>query len=125
MKYSALTGIEGISPALILAPVLSRWAMAASIFAFPYARPEGLGKAMKDHTTVRQTLMATLFAAGIAGFTLGWPGLAAAGLALLVMLGVARFTLRRIPGLTGDLYGAINELVEAVVLIFFTVKWMV
>ena len=124
MKYSALAGIEGISPALILAPVLSRWAMAAAIFAFPYARPEGLGKAMKDHTTMRQVLVATLFATGISVFILGWPGLAAAGLALLVMLGAARITLRRIPGLTGDLYGAINELVEAAVLLFFTGRWM-
>jgi adenosylcobinamide-GDP ribazoletransferase len=124
VKFAALNEIEGISPALILAPTLGRWAMTTAIFAFPYARPEGLGKAMKDHTSLGQALVASLFAAGIAILTLGWPGLAAAVLALLVMLGAAGFSLRRIPGLTGDLYGAINELVEAAVLLFFTVKWI-
>jgi adenosylcobinamide-GDP ribazoletransferase len=124
MKYSALVELTGISPALILAPVLSRWAIAAAIFAYPYARPSGLGKAMKDHTTGQQVLVGTLFAAGISVLILGWPGLAAAALALLVMLGASGFALRRIPGLTGDLYGTINELVEAAVLIFFTVKWI-
>ena len=122
VKYSALAGMEAVSPALILAPALGRWAMAAAIFAIPYARPEGLGKAMKDHTTWGQILIATLFAGGICVLFLGWPGLAAGVLALLVTLAVARFTLRRIPGLTGDLYGAINELVEAAVLILFTIQ---
>jgi cobalamin synthase len=79
---------------------------------------------MKDHTGFGQVLVASLFAAGMAIFALGWLGLVAAGLALLVMLGAVGFALRRIPGLTGDLYGAINELVEAGVLLLFTVKWI-
>jgi cobalamin synthase len=34
-----------------------------------------------------------------------------------VAVPVARFMLRRLPGLTGDCYGAINEVVEGVVLV--------
>jgi cobalamin synthase len=30
----------------------------------------------------------------------------------------ARFTMKRIPGLTGDIYGALNELVEVAALLF-------
>ena len=32
--------------ALLLAPALGRWAMVGAVAALPYARPEGLGKAM-------------------------------------------------------------------------------
>ncbi|NLF00534.1 MAG: hypothetical protein GX601_06085 [Anaerolineales bacterium] len=34
---------------------------------------------------------------------------------------VVRLALRKIPGLTGDLYGAVSELVETIVLLTYTV----
>src|SRR5512137_1301144 len=46
VKYAALAALPGRAPALILAPTLGRWGMALAIAAFPYARPEGLGRAM-------------------------------------------------------------------------------
>ena len=48
-------------------------------------------------------------------------GIAAMAFALLAMLGVARFTMKRIPGLTGDIYGAMNEVVEVVILLVWVV----
>jgi adenosylcobinamide-GDP ribazoletransferase len=82
---------------------------------------------MKDHTTSLQVGAATSLTLGIVLAAGVWSGqttasLVAAGLAGLTLLLAARFTLRRIPGLTGDIYGAINELVELVVLIFFTTR---
>jgi adenosylcobinamide-GDP ribazoletransferase len=56
---------------------------------------------------------------GIAWAAYQWAGLAAVAISLALTWGVARFTLRRIPGLTGDIYGATNELVEAAVLLVF------
>src|SRR3990172_5460697 len=47
LKFTALQ--ETAPAALLLAPTLGRWAMALCIVAFPYARPEGLGSAMKAH----------------------------------------------------------------------------
>ena len=46
------------------------------------------------------------------------------GLAAMVLVGVsalamARLALARLPGLTGDVYGAVCEMVEVVVLLFF------
>ena len=119
VKYSALFAIPTLSPGLWLAPVLGRWGMVAAIYFFPYARPQGLGKAMKDHTSHWEILLASLLTLASAGLSGSLRGLLACLLAVgIVWLG-ARFTLRRIPGLTGDIYGALNELVEVVVLLAF------
>jgi adenosylcobinamide-GDP ribazoletransferase len=119
VKYSALAALTGRASALILAPALGRWGMALAIAAFPYARPEGLGRAMKDHAGWRQAALAGGAAVVLAWIAGGWLGLAAAALASLVTYGVARFSLGRLPGLTGDIYGATCEIVETVTLLCF------
>jgi adenosylcobinamide-GDP ribazoletransferase len=54
----------------------------------------------------------------VLGAALWWPWGAAALLpAALVLLLAARFILGRIGGMTGDCYGAINELVEVALLL--------
>lgn len=125
VKFASLSALSapGFVPqraALLLAPALGRWGMALAIVAFPYARPQGLGREMKDHATWRQALLASVIALAAAWLAAGWWGWLAAAGAVLVTLGGAWFTLRRIPGLTGDIYGALNELVETAVLLFFT-----
>ena len=120
LKYSALTAASSRTLPLLLAPMLGRWAMSLAIVLFPYARPQGLGRAMKDHAHWPQALLATvvtLLAAWFLGRSLG---LLALGVALIALLLTAAFIQTRIPGLTGDSYGAINELVEALILITFT-----
>lgn len=91
--------------------------MSLAITAFPYARAEGLGKLMKDQTGWLQAAIATLLTLVTAWFVGRLVGLAMLGLAAITMGLIARFTLKRIPGLTGDIYGAINEIVELVVLL--------
>ena len=49
LKYATLSECPGRMQALLVAPVVGRWGMAFAVFAFPYGRAEGLGKAMKDH----------------------------------------------------------------------------
>lgn len=122
LKFAALSSLPDRSVALLLAPTLGRWGMAVGIFAFPYARPQGLGKAMKEFTTGWQVGLATLFAFGFCGLLAGLTGLLAGLLAALIAWLVARFALSRIPGLTGDIYGAINELVELGVLLAFSLS---
>ena len=117
VKYAALAALPGRAPALILAPTLGRWGMALAIAAFPYARPEGLGRAMKDYAGWRQAALAGGAAVVLAWIAGGWLGLAAAALASLITYAVARFSLGRLPGLTGDIYGATCEMVETVTLL--------
>jgi adenosylcobinamide-GDP ribazoletransferase len=121
VKYSALLTLPILSPGLWLAPVLGRWGMTSAIYFFPYARAQGLGKAMRDHTSRWDVLLASLLGLAAAGLSGELRAFAACLLAAGIVWAGARFTLRRIPGLTGDIYGALNELVEVAVLLVFAV----
>ena len=103
--------------ALLLPPIAGRWAMVWAMVAYPYGRTEGLGAAFKRGAGWREVALAT-FGAAILGAAAWWPwGAVALIPAWLATVLVARFMLRRLPGLTGDCYGSINEVVEAVVLV--------
>lgn len=121
LKYASLVA-PGRSAGLILAPALGRWGMALAIVAFPYARPSGTGRVFKDYAGPKQLALATaivLLAVWLIG---GWFGLAGVALSGLVVLGLSRFALARLPGLTGDVYGAICELVETCVLVLWSAR---
>lgn len=122
VKYQSLAAITHRSMALLLAPVLGRWGMAVAVVAFPYARGEGLGRAMKDRAGWSQALLASATAAVVAWFAAGGPGLISLLLSGALMFLVAHFVLTRLPGLTGDIYGALCELVEVLVLLV-VVAW--
>lgn len=114
---------------LILAPVLSRWAMVYSIFAYPYARPAGLGRAFKDAVSWRQLAVATLVAVLIAGVLFKMAGvIVMAGCWVIVTL-IATYLKSQFKGLTGDTYGAINEMTTISVFILLSMlafkHWLV
>jgi adenosylcobinamide-GDP ribazoletransferase len=119
IKYSSLAALADRTAALLVAPTLGRWGMAVSVVAFPYARAEGLGRVMKDHAGTWQSTLAHLTAVAAALLTAGWVGAAAFGLAVMATAAIAAFVLWRLPGLTGDVYGAQCELVEALTLLVF------
>lgn len=102
---------------LLLPPTLGRWAMTLAIVAYPYGRPTGLGVAFKEGGSWRQVALGGILATGLAA-ALWWPwGLVALPVAAALTAGLARFMRGRLPGLTGDCYGAINEIVEVVLLL--------
>jgi adenosylcobinamide-GDP ribazoletransferase len=119
LKWSALATLADRAVALLLALTLSRWAISLAIVTAPYAREKGLGRAMKDHAGIAQVALSTAIALSAALLAGRWPGLAAVLASALTTWLVVRFALHKIPGLTGDLYGAISELVEAVVLLVY------
>ena len=117
-KYAAIISLPHLS-GLLLAPVMGRWATSIAVFAFPYAREKGLGRDMKDNVHWSQVILATLVAILASWLFAGWTGLLAFAVSgVLLWLG-AGFILRRIPGLTGDSYGALCEIVEVAVLLVF------
>ena len=127
-KWAALGSVppQYVYGALVLMPVVSRWAMVYAIYTFDYAHAEGLGAAYKRATKLRQYVIATVGALVIAGALipwLSWVGFAAVGGALLVTTIVAFYLKSKFKGLTGDTYGAINELAEiaalAMIIIIF------
>jgi len=114
--------------ALILTPTLGRWSMVYAIFAFPYAKPAGLGVSFKEQAGWQGFTLATSVAlvAAVGLFAIRGLGLMLAGLVLmftvwLVALAVALFLRGKFGGLTGDSYGAINEVTQVFVLIFFCI----
>jgi adenosylcobinamide-GDP ribazoletransferase len=121
VKFSALGALTNRVVGLLLTPTLGRWAIAVAVVAYPYARSRGLGRDLKDHVTWRQALLATLLAFVVtvllAWFSHSWAAPIALVAAALTTWGVASFANRRIPGLTGDIYGALNEVAEMVVLL--------
>lgn len=108
---------------LLLAPTLGRWSLSLAIVAFPYAREKGLGRGVKDYATWKQVALTTVTTLLVALVAVQWLGLILMGIVALTVWFSVRFTMRRIPGLTGDIYGAICEIVELVVLLLLVAKW--
>lgn len=119
LQFACLSSLTGwLRPGGIIAmTTLGRWAMTYATAAFPYARTEGLGAAFTQGAGRRELLIATLLALVIVGATLRQFGLPLLLLAWLTAWLVARATLRKLPGLTGDIYGAINEVVVLTMLL--------
>ena len=119
-KYAALSSTLHLFPSILLATTLGRWASPLVIYAFPYARENGLGIEMKRNVTIREIIIATLITGITAWFTFGWLGFAfMLGGAIIAFL-TAAYTMRLIPGLTGDIYGTVTTLVEMFTLVALT-----
>ena len=122
VEYVALNSIPGDMRMyiLILAPTLSRWAMVNAIFVFPYARPSGLGRAFKSAVGWPQFIIATAFSLIVSGVLFRLAGLAImAGVWVITVL-VSVYLKRQLKGLTGDTYGALNEVATVSALLVVT-----
>ncbi len=111
--------------AIFSAPIISRLMMVVTIGKFPYARREGMGKAFAKFTT-RQTnffaLVSTLLILSPLIF-LDMKIFLATILALIISFGFTlyfgNFAVKKIGGVTGDIYGAVSTLIELLVPIIF------
>ena len=121
LKYGALVSLislasPGKEMTLLLFPAISRWTMVAALAAFPYARSHGLGSPFHQGnvfpTTVLAALVTTLIAVLFGGFAGAGILIGATLLAWILGIGIYKM----LGGLTGDTYGAINELVEVATL---------
>jgi adenosylcobinamide-GDP ribazoletransferase len=95
--------------ALVSAPAISRWTMTYAIFAYPYARPDGLGKVFKETVSLNQFIPATLIAVAVACGLWGLAGIIITAATFLIVTLAALYLKNLLRGLTGDCYGALNE----------------
>ena len=105
---------------LVAVPAAVRFGTLISIFQFPYARKEGLGKAFvtyaPPHTTAKALVLALLPVFLCGPFYLAFLG-AAMILSLWANLGISR----KLGGVTGDTYGAVIEGSEMVLLLLVVI----
>ena len=122
LKYGALLSLislpwQGKLPVLLMFPVISRWTMVLLLGAFPYARGSGLGSPFHQGgggvaTTAAAvtTTAAAVLIAGVGGVSI------LVGASVLALL-MGKVVVKLLGGLTGDVYGAANEMTEVLVLI--------
>jgi len=123
LKWSLLFSLSStdISYALLTFPVISRWIITIAIVYFPYIRSNGLGKAFRAGCDYSRSLFSTMLTIIIVYFIAGLQGLVAGLFALIIALMFLWYSIKQIGGLTGDIYGAVNEIGEVVVLSVFNI----
>ncbi|MBQ6297195.1 MAG: adenosylcobinamide-GDP ribazoletransferase [Selenomonadaceae bacterium] len=130
LEISTLTELAKLSTiflcaAIYSAPIIARQMMVLTIGSFPYARPEGMGKAFAQFTTQRTMIFAMietillLLPLIFIGKIFFICAAAASVVARLVTWKFANFATKKIGGVTGDIYGAITVLAEMFALITF------
>ena len=113
---------------LLLTPTLGRLAMVWAAFIYPYARKDGpgkgLGKSYTEFVGRTEVILASATALVISALVVGVMRLSClrvGGLILATSLvsGLsARFVAGRLGGMTGDTFGALNEVTEVAALFF-------
>ena len=117
--FVALDPLQGSarSAALILAPTYGRAAILLAYWRYPYGRDEPtLSQGLKAGANGPALIFGLVTVAVIALLVAGPSGLAFFPVAIGLVAIVARVAMARIPGLTGDCYGAICELTQLAVL---------
>ena len=119
LKWTLLVGIPTAdrTSLLVLFPCLSRFAMVITMGVFPYIRAQGLGTAFQVGSSWRQLAFAFVTAAVAGGLLLGIAGLLLLVCATGLALGLGWWFRRVLGGMTGDTYGATNEIAEVAVLL--------
>ena len=119
VKFTALDSVRLTGwefAGLLLFPMVSRWTMTLLLTAFPYGRQQGIGSAFAlGNRPWLATGFGLLSVAAAAWLLLGPAGVAVLIVVSLLALLLGWWSARRLGGgLTGDCYGAANEIMEAV-----------
>lgn len=119
VKCSALAALPSESRpwTILLVPCISRWAVLLVMARFPYVRREGLGTPFVPvGGSARVTIAGSAVTAAAVLALAGPLGLVLVGAAAVVALTVGAWATRLLGGVTGDIYGAVVETAEAVML---------
>ena len=128
LKFAFLASLPGLLliPALLIALSTSRWTMTLALNFFPSARSSGLGVTFRQVITRSRLVLAGITALIIALVFGHLVGLAVWIVATGVAFGVGAWIARRLGGLTGDTYGAIEEVAEVTALLLMVIlqRWV-
>ena len=119
VKYVSMSGVPDswLMQTLVLMPVVGRWAMVYAVFAYPYAKPSGLGKVFKQMASWPRFVIATFITLAVVVVLASLTGFVIMLAIWVIVIAMAAYLKGKFGGLTGDTYGAINEVAEVCVLI--------
>jgi adenosylcobinamide-GDP ribazoletransferase len=120
-KAAALEYLHGpdLLAGLIIAPVVGRTVMLVALYFLPYAREDGLAKSLR-HIGMTGRVLPFVFTGLVliaSSWWLSYAAVLAVLLSLVATVWLVRTSLRMIGGCTGDVYGALCEVTEAMVLL--------
>ena len=119
LKFAAIASLSHESTrfwVIVMFPMLSRWGMMLALSVFPYAREQGLGTAFRG-VKPAHVVTAGAIALIAAGIFAGLAGTLLFAIATVIAIIIGLCMTKMLGGLTGDTYGAINEVTEVFVLI--------
>lgn len=124
LKFNGLAALPPTQRAavLVVIPMLGRWTQTWAMVRYPLARPDGMGAFFQQGLTMPRVAAVSGGAALVTVTLLGWMGAGLLALAALTTALVARLAVARIGGLTGDVYGALCEIIETVLLVAVSVQ---
>lgn len=118
LKWQLLVNIpaDTMISVLLVMPLLSRYTMVLSLRLFPYARPEGMGKAFAECSPKYTLLVATILA--VLPILVGsYLYALALGFMIGVNLIINSYVTKHLGGTTGDTYGFTCEISEVLFLV--------
>ncbi len=116
LKIVSLAELLQPWPLLIVVPAAARFAALVSIFKFPYARSEGLGRAYAAHGPSR-VLVKGCVAALVPSVLVGILYVPVLVGAVVITVLADSYITARLGGVTGDTYGAVIEFTEMLLLV--------
>ena len=123
----ARISVELICAAIYSAPIIGRLAMVYVIKKFPYARPAGIGKAFSIYATQKIFLIALietilfLLPIILLDAKIFLISMSALIISIIFANCAGKFSTKKIGGVTGDIYGAVEILAETFAIIIFLV----
>ena len=119
LKWGLLTSLpdEARIGLLLVFPCLSRMGMLVTVSVFPYVRSQGVGTTLQDGASWWQVVIGLATAGLASGLFLGPGGLILAGAVTGTAWLLGRWMTGWLGGMTGDTYGAVNELGEVSALV--------
>jgi len=119
LKFAVFASLKAhaLPLALLIALPSARWAMVVALRVFPGARPTGLGAVYHQAITTRRLLITGIISLVIVLITGQLIGLIVWIAVTLISMLLGYWITQSLGGLTGDTYGAIEELTESIALL--------
>jgi adenosylcobinamide-GDP ribazoletransferase len=123
LKFALFASVSrhALPLAMLVALPSARWAMVLALRVFPSALATGLGATFHQATTTEGFVLAGLVALAIVLVAGQFTGLIVWVMVTVTALALGFWITRSIGGLTGDNYGAIEEVVEVVALLVLVI----